>query len=139
MKQSYMNKKWANLYVKLTAKNPILFLTLILLCTLLVLRITMTTKVDVIQTYDAKIQQDTLIVTDVYSEEIDSIYVYENRNDAVYKVQIMEGMINNEEYLLVIPIDELGFEPQSDNLRVDIPVRKISLFKRVFLQGGKNE
>lgn len=134
-----MRKKYANLYVKMTAKSPLLFLVLILISTIFLFGVTLTTKVDVIETYRAKVENNKICIQDVYDITLTEVYVYENRNEAVYKVIIEPEMVSQETNSLEISVNELGFIPQSDFVNIDIPIRKITLFRRVFLQGGKNE
>lgn len=67
------------------------------------------------------------------------VYVYENRNEAVYKVKIEPEMVRQENNSLEISVNQLGFIPQSDSVNIDIPIQEITLFRRVFLQGGKSE
>ena len=134
-----MRKKYANLYVKMTAKSPLLFLVLILISTIFLFGVTLTTKVDVIETYKVKVENNQICIQDVNDITLTEVYVYENRNEAVYKVIIEPEMIRQENNFLEISVNELGFIPQSDSVNIDIPIRKITLFRRVFLQGGKNE
>ncbi len=134
-----MKKQSANLYVKMTAKNPFLFLSLILISVLILLGVTLTTKVDVIETYDAKFENNTIHIENVDYDSLHEIYVYENRNEAVYKIQVEQEMIKKDSNFIEILVKDLDFEPQAEYVKVDIPVREITLFRRVFLQGGKNE
>lgn len=134
-----MRKKTANLFVKMTAKSPLLFLGLILLSVVIILYITLTTEVDVIQTYDAKVEGNTLMISQVNRQNLSKLYVYENRERAVYCLEPEEGDIDWDGTGMLVSLEEPFFEPETDFVKVDIPVRKISLFRRVFLQGGKNE
>ena len=134
-----MRKKYANLYVKMTAKSPLLFLVLILISTIFLLGVTLTTKVDVIETYKVKVENNKICIQNVSNITLNEVYVYENRNEAVYKVIIEPEMVSQENNSLEIPVNELGFIPPSDSVNIDIPIREITLFRRVFLQGGKNE
>lgn len=134
-----MRKKYANLFVKMTAKSPLLFLILILISIIFLFGVTLTTKVDVIKTYNVKVQNNKICIQNASSITLDEVYVYENRNEAVYKVKIEPEMVRQENNSLEIPVKELGFIPQSDSVNIDVPIRKITLFRRVFLQGGKNE
>lgn len=134
-----MRKKYANLYVKMTAKNPFLFLILILISIIFLFGVTLTTKVDVIETYKVKVENNKICIQDVNNVTWNEVYVYENRNEAVYKVKIEPEMVKPENNSLEIFVNQLGFIPQSDSVNIDIPIREITLFRRVFLQGGKNE
>lgn len=134
-----MKKKSANLYVKMTAKSPLLFLFLILISIIFLFGVTLTTKVDVIKTYKVKVENNKICIRNVNDITMNEVYVYENRNEAVYKVKIQPEMLRQENNSLEISVNELGFIPQSDSVNIDIPIREITLFRRVFLQGGKNE
>lgn len=132
-----MRKKYANLFVKMTAKSPLLFLLLILLSVLFLFGVTLTTKVDVIKTYNVKIENDKICIQNASDFMPDEVYVYENRNEAVYKVKIEPEMVSWENNSLEISVNQLSFIPQSDYVYIDIPIQKITLFRRVFIQGGK--
>ncbi len=132
-----MRKKYANLFVKMTAKSPLLFLLLILLSVLFLFGVTLTTKVDVIKTYNVKIENDKICIQNASDFMPDEVYVYENRNEAVYKIKIEPEMLSRENNSLEISVNQLSFIPQSDYVYIDIPVQKITLFRRVFIQGGK--
>lgn len=134
-----MTKKHANLYVKMTVKSPLLFLMLILISIIFLFGVTLTTKVDVIKTYKVKIQNNKICIQNVNEITRNEVYVYENRNEAVYKVKIEPEMIRQENNSLEISVNQLGFIPQSDSVNIDVPIQEITLFRRVFLQGGKNE
>ncbi len=73
-----MRKKYANLFVKMTAKSPLLFLLLILLSVLFLFGVTLTTKVDVIKTYNVKIENDKICIQNASDFMPDEVYVYEN-------------------------------------------------------------
>lgn len=134
-----MRKKYANLYVKMTAKSPLLFLLLILISIIFLMGVTLMTTVDVIKTYNVKVENNKICVQDIGDIVPDEVYVYENRNEAVYKVMIKPEMVSQEKDSLEISVNDLGFIPQADSVNIDVPLRKITLFRRVFLQGGKNE
>lgn len=132
-----MRKKRANLFVKLTAKSPLLFLLLIFISIVFLFGVTLTTKVDVIETYNAKVENNKICVQNVTDLPENEVYIYENRNEAVYKVITEPEMFSQENNSLEIPLNKLGFIPQSDSVKIDISIQKITLFRRVFLQGGK--
>lgn len=134
-----MRKKYANLYVKMTAKSPLLFLLLILISIIFLMGVTLMTTVDVIKIYNVKVENNKICVQDIGDIVPDEVYVYENRNEAVYKVMIKPEMVSQENNSLEISVNDLGFIPQADYVNIDVPLRKITLFRRVFLQGGKNE
>ena len=48
-------------------------------------------------------------------------------------------MIKYDDYNLIIPLGDFAIERGCDFVKVDIPIKEITLFRRVFLQGGRNE
>lgn len=112
---------------------------LILISIIFLLGVTLTTKVDVIKTYKVKIQNNKICIQNVNNITWNEVYVYENRNEAVYKVKIEPEMVRQENNSLEISVNQLGFIPQSDSVNIDVPIQEITLFRRFFLQGGKNE
>ncbi|MBE5948446.1 MAG: hypothetical protein E7261_05375 [Lachnospiraceae bacterium] len=138
-KRGVYRKKFANLYVKMTAKNHSLFLILILVSVIVLFGVTLTTKVDVVATHDAKFENNTIYIQDAGYDSLQKIYVYENRNEAVHKIKLEPEMVKKTGNSTEILVEDLDFIPQTEDIKVDIPVREITLFRRVFLQGGKNE
>ena len=112
---------------------------MILISIIFLMGVTLMTTVDVIKTYNVKVENNKICVQDIGDIVPDEVYVYENRNEAVYKVMIKPEMVSQEKDSLEISVNDLGFIPQADSVNIDVPLRKITLFRRVFLQGGKNE
>lgn len=133
-----MKKKSANLYVKLTAKSAILFVLLILLSVTFILYITINTKVDVVRTYEGRIEGNQIIINNIRHYKLDKIYVYVNRNESVYTVDINKNLTFDNN-CMIIDYDVDKFQFTSNLVKVDIPIKKVTLFERVFMRGGKNE
>lgn len=106
-----MRKKYANLFVKMTAKSPLLFLLLILLSVLFLFGVTLMTKVDVIKTYNVKIENDKICIQNASDFMPDEVYVYENRNEAVYKIKIEPEMVSRENNSVEISVNQLSVVP----------------------------
>lgn len=134
-----MKKRTANLYVKMTAKSPVLFLVLIFLSVIIILYITLSTEVDVIQTYDVRLEDNKITVPETMHYKPEKIYIYENRNNAIYSIPVESKDIAYDDTSIIILIKQNPFENELTDVKVDIPIKKVTLFKRVFLQGGKNE
>lgn len=134
-----MKKRTANLYVKMTAKSPVLFLALIFLSIVIILYITLSTKVDVIQTYDVRLEDNKIIVPETIHYKPDKVYIYENRNKVVYSIKVNPKDITYDDTSIIIPIKQNPFEHELTDVKVDIAFKKVTLFERVFLHGGKNE
>ena len=133
-----MGKRFINTYVKYVAKKPILFFVMIGVFMFFILFIALTTKTSLIQTYDGTITGNTIIVSAEIKTAPDKIYVYENRNEAVFLVSVT-GVDRNDNSTVFYISDhkELSEVASAEIIKLDIPVGTISLFERVFLKGGK--
>ena len=68
----------------------------------------------------------------------DKIYVYENRNEAVYLINVKNMERKDDATMLFIDSGTEFFElSAAENIKIDIPIGEITLFERVFLKGGK--
>lgn len=135
-----MKKQTTNKYVKLIVKSPCVFLGLILLCIVALLYITLSTTVDVVKTYEARIEDNRIIILESGPDIPRNIYIYEDRDKVVYHLEIEPSdVIKYDDYNLIIPLGDFAIERGCDFVKVDIPIKEITLFRRVFLQGGRNE
>ena len=130
-------KKLANTYVKYVAKKPVLFLGLLIVSVAIIMILTLTTKTNLVVTYDAVIDEECIRVNDAVTPCKNFLYVYSNRNEYVYRIEMTDRHYDEDSTTFsVIITDELTQLKQQD-IQVDIPVKEISLFERIFLRGGK--
>ena len=133
-----MGKRFINTYVKYVVKKPILFFAMIGVFVFLILFVSLTTKTSLIQSYEGLIFGDTIVINAEINTVPENIYVYENRNEAVYLVNIKSMEHEDNSTVLIIGNNtELHGLPAAENIKIDIPVDEITLFERVFLKGGK--
>lgn len=132
-----MNKKLANLFVQITAKHPLPFIGCIVLGVGFILSLTLSTNVSVISTYDGSVKSGNIIIEHRVSDLRDKIYVYTNRNEAVYSIEITEDNVKYGSNLTIIQLEGNIDSVTTDKVKVDITIGKTTLFERVFLKGGK--
>ena len=133
-----MEKRFINTYVKYVAKKPILFFAMIGVFVFFILFVSLTTKTSLFQSYEGLILGDTIVINAEINTVPENIYVYENRNEAVFLLNI-DG-IEHEDNSTILFIDksmELHGLTAAESIKIDIPVGEISLFERIFLKGGK--
>ena len=133
-----MGKRFINTYVKYVAKKPILFFSMIGVFIFFILFVSLTTKTSLIQSYEGLILGDTIVINAEINTVPENIYIYENRNEAVYLINI--DSIEHEDNLTILSIGtiaELHGLSAAESIKIDIPVGEISLFERIFLKGGK--
>ena len=131
--------KKANLYVKLTAKSPFLFISLVLISLASIVYLSLTTKLDIIKTYKAHWDGQSLIIPEVLSFYGGNAFVYENRNEEVYALTISPADIKTSKDNTQIAVSDTEMDFQSDTIMLDIPIGEETLFTRVFAHGGTNE
>ncbi|CAH1209526.1 hypothetical protein PAECIP111893_03046 [Paenibacillus plantiphilus] len=132
-----MNKKTANLYVRFTAQNPLPFIGFVALAVLSLFVLTMSTKLNVINTYDGVMNNQTIVISDHEIANMPSkVYVYTNRNEKVYPMQ-MTSEVQYDAGNTILYVEGSGSESDLGHVKVDVPIGETTLFERVFLKGGK--
>lgn len=130
-------KKIENIYVKYTAKKPILFFLLVLVSVSLILFLTVTTKTNLFLTCDASIERDKIIVDGLMESCTGQLYVYDNREEQIYPVEINETVQDDGTTIFYIA-DAEALSGLPREVKADIPADEISLFERIFIRGGKS-
>jgi hypothetical protein len=133
-----MGKRFINTYVKYVAKKPILFFAMVCVFVFFILFLSLTTKTSLIQTYDGTMTGNSIVVNTEIKTAPDKIYVYENRNEAVFLVSVT-NIDHNDSTTTFFLNDgtELSEISNTGIVKIDIPIGEISLFERIFLKGGK--
>jgi hypothetical protein len=133
-----MGKRFINTYVKYVVKKPILFFAMIGVFVFLILYVSLTTKTNLIQSYEGLIFGDTIVINAEINTVPENIYVYENRNEAVYLINI-DGIVYEDNSTILSIGNNAGLHglTAAESIKIDIPVGEISLFERIFLKGGK--
>ena len=132
-----MNKRLINTYVKYTAKKPILFFAMIIIFLFVIISLTLSTKTNVIIIREGTVDDNIIIINGIYSSHAGRLYVYTNRNEAVHHITIAETIHQYGKTFFVFEdnVEFLGKIEQQ--ISVDIPVREITIFERLFLRGGR--
>lgn len=133
-----MTKKFANTYVEYVAKKPIIFIGAILIYVSLIISITLSVKTNVSKQYNVSLKQETIVVEELIDLYKDVVFLYNDRNEQVYKVEV-----NRIEHVEDKTIFHLADKGELDSISgekvyADIPIEEISLFERIFVRGGKN-
>ena len=133
-----MGKRFINAYVKYVAKKPVLFFAMIGIFVFFILFVSLTTKTSLIQSYEGLILGDTIVINAGINIVPENIYVYENRNEAVYLL-IIDGIEREDNSTILFIGNDAGLHglAAAESVKIDIPVGEISLFERIFLKGGK--
>lgn len=132
-----MNKKFVNAYIKYTAKTPILFFTMIIVGVLSIILLSLTTKTNIVVSTDATLEDNAVIVDGIFDTNTGFIYIYTNRNDHVFSVEISETVHSDSITIFYLDKNDLFANIIQRDIGVDIPIREITIFERVFLRGGR--
>lgn len=134
-----MSKKLINTYVTYTSKKPLIVISVILLGMFLILYMTLSTKTNIIKTYNGSISGNSVTISAKLDKIPDMLYIYKDRNEAIYSVKVVNAEHKAKATVIAVSTDSqtVPFK-ESDHIKVDIPIGEITLFERVFLKGGKS-
>ena len=125
--------KFSNWYVKYIIKIPIIFYSFLILGMLLFVYLSFGLQLDVLQSVKAEITNNTVIIGSEYNSKSDTVYIYNDRNEKVYKFKIKSSQISNLKTVLIIDND-IGLYGE---VNADIITGSQTLFERIFIKAGK--
>lgn len=130
-----MNKKrsFSQLYVKYIIKTPILFYAFLSFGILIFLYFCLTLKLDNVESAEAEIKNNYVIIDGEYTVCSNVIYLYYDRNEVIYKYFI--GSQDNSDEQTIIEVNNNN--NLSGKINVDIVVGKQTLFERIFGAGKR--
>ena len=133
-----MSKKLINTYVKYTAKKPVLFFVMILVGVLSIVILSLSTKTNIVITYDGTVEENEIIINGDVDSYTGSIYAYSDRNVGMYSVEITETIHRDGKTIFLLKDDnEYILLMNQQEIKIDIPIHEITIFERVLLKGGK--
>jgi hypothetical protein len=128
-------------------KSPILFLSYLTIFIGISLYLTLATKIDIVNTYSALIemQNDTPYIAfdGKLLVESEKVYTYIDKNIEVYEIYIQSqsASYDTEKSLYEVKdnnlIRDFFIKNNGKEIKVDIPKGQITLFRRIFFNGGK--
>lgn len=133
-----MKNNFINTYVKYTTKKPILFFAMIFIGVISIIILSLSTKTSVVLTSDGVVNDRSIVVSGKMDSYTGFIYAYNDRNDQVYSVEIFETVHIGEQTVFLLKGDNEYITTMNQReIKVDIPMREMTIFERVFLKGGK--
>ena len=125
--------KFSRLYVKYIIKTPVVFNLFLLTGVLLFLYFSLNLKLDVIQNTDADIENNRVTVEGKYTAQSDMLYLYNDRNEKVYKYRIEQ--IDYEKNQTVFVVN--NSDGLSGKIQAEIVIGSQTLLERIFIRAGK--
>ena len=133
-----MSKKIIDAYVKYTAKKPILFFAMIVIGVLSIFILSLSTKTSVVVSNDGIVNSYSVTINGEIDSYTGFIYVYNDRNDRVYSIEISETIHKNGQTIFFTEDEnEYISTINQQKIKVDVPIREVTIFERVFLKGGR--
>jgi hypothetical protein len=141
VEKMYKKSIWGIRYIRWMTRTPWPFLGFVGLGIGLFLYLMLSTKIEVIKTYSAQVIQNQTQITVGIKEDLITdaiVYIYSNKNEAVYPVSIVKTENVSPQTLLYF--DDNGQKVLSallgKELFIDITQRKESLLYQIFVRGG---
>jgi hypothetical protein len=128
-------KKFQRFYVKFLIKNPLIFYTFLGVVVLVFVWMSLTTRVNVMHSFPANIQGNTMVIQEIESETLSSetLYYYTNRNEKIYQTRV-SGLTETETGLVI----EMSEANLSGDVTADLVVGSETLLERIFVKAGVN-
>ena len=133
-----MNKKIINTYVNYTAKNPILFFVMLIIGVLSIVILALSTKTNIMISCAGEVSAHSITVSGEFKSCTGYIYAYNDRNEGIYSFEIYETVYNEGTTTFIVKSGTEYIDSMNQHqIRIDIPIREMTIYERVFLKGGK--
>ena len=126
-------KQFSRFYVKYVIKTPIIFYTFLIVGISLFIYLSLSLKLDIVQSIKANIADDKIVLNGEYHNISDVIYLYNDRNEKIYKFKIKSTENENGKTVFFIDSDI----NLSGDVNIDIVIGNRTLFERIFVKAGK--
>lgn len=133
-------KNASKIYVNYIIKKSLVFYLFIFVGIAVFLGLTMSTKVNVINTYNCKFQNGYIVINSSKTLNVKNAFVYKNKDEKIYNVAIDKVVLKNSNlYLKVFSKYSHVFKNIPKKFYADIIIDKQSLLKKIFIKVGRNE
>ena len=127
-------KNFAALYHKYIIKNPVLFYSFLIVFIGLFLYMSLTLKLDVVQTMHTNISDDNYISLDnKYSIISDTVFLYNDRNEKIHKLKIEHIEIRDNKTLIFLN----NSNDLYGEINIEIITGKQTLLEKIFIKAGR--
>lgn len=129
------DRRFSRTYVKYIIKTPLVFYLFLAAGVMLFLYMTLSLKLDVMQTYDAAISGNTVTVSCEPHMVSDTVYLYSDKNEEIFKVKAED--IRTADGCIVFTVSSLALSELRGDVCVELVVGRQTLFTRIFVNAGK--
>jgi len=139
----YKNNTLGRKYTRIITGSPVLFISFVIFGLALFFFLTLTTKIDVMETYEAEVihvEGETILSINDADISVGVAYIYSNKNEIVYPVLIEETESIEDTVTLYFNRDEQEIINSilDRDIFIDIPKGEETLLYRIFMKGGKS-
>lgn len=128
-----MKKKFAAWYVKYMVKSPFVFYSFLLAGIVLFVTLSTGVRLDIVQSVKAEVLEQRVILSGEYDLVSDKLYLYSDKNDHVYKLNVKSWEKDDGSTVCTVENDM--------NLRgwmnADVVIGSQTLLKRIFVRAGQ--
>lgn len=130
-------KKFQQRYVKYLIKNPILFYAFTILLLIVFIKLSLSIELDIVESYPANIDYNIISVEEINSESLlgSKVYYYINRNEKIYKSEVIDVFSDGGRLDIVITGNEQGVVCGA--IGIDLIVGRQTLLEQIFMKVGK--
>ena len=121
-------KNGSKLYI-----NPVIYYMFLLTGVILFLYLSLNIKLNVVQNVKANIKDNRIIIEGEYYNKSDAIYLYNDRNEKIYKLTIEDSEYTDGRTVFIIN----NTTKLSGNIQADIVTGSQTLLERIFIRAGK--
>lgn len=133
--------------MKLMTKSSVLFLSYVIIFIVISLYLTISTKIDIVNTYSALIEMQNekpyIVFDKKLSIDSEKIYTYIDKNNEVYEIHTQIASYSSGKSLYEVTYNSnfsknFFIKNNGKEIKVDIPQGQTTLFMRIFFHGGKS-
>lgn len=132
-----------NWYLEYAIKKPYFFFLFILMGVSLILVLLLNTTVPVINTYSVRLdkyQGEYFLSCDkpIFDSDIKSIFVYVDKNEKMYQLSNYVVVSGKKIYIPNKNLSNILTKNNTKDFHIDISKHNVTLFREIFVHGGKN-
>jgi len=133
--------KFVRFFVKYAVKTPIIYLAIVIIGVSAFVSLTLTTKVPIFETYSGFVSYTdhtySIKIDKEITGDVSTIFLYIDKNTATYRINDIS--VNGNTVTFTTNDDEAIMLLQTTSkLSFDVQISSMTLFRQIFLNGGKN-
>lgn len=129
----YGKNKYSRLYIKYIVKNPIIFYSFLAAGIALFLYMTLNLKLEITHSFDTEINGNEVSFDCGYEYISDTIYLYKDRNEKIYKLKFTKAIAQSGKPVLIID----NPDKISGSYKAELIIGEQTFLEKIFVKAGK--